>query len=655
MSIRDRFVKKFINSKNPDTKSTYHLRYKKYRNCITNLLRVSKKLYYQNYFNINSADPKKTWEGINQILNKKKHNSQANIILTVNNKPITEPSKISNQFNQFFSTIANNIQNNIPKVDDFESYINKLNSPDSFFFSPVSKPEILKIINSLDHNKSTGEFSIPWQVFDSVPDKIAEILCDLINLTFETGIFPSALKIVKVIPVFKNKGSDQDVNNYRPISLLSNIDKIFEKLVYSHLFSFLDLHNILSNRQFGFRKKYSTKLALISLTEEIRRTLNSGKFCCGVFIDLQKAFDTVDHKILLRKLSLYGVRGIANNWFRSYLSDRIQYVSYLDSTSNKRNISTGVPQGSVLGPLLFLIYINDLSNAVNYSKTSLFADDTCIIYADHSLRNIETYINLDLETSYVWLCANKISLNVAKTKILLFRNIHKKISYNPVFAINGNPIQLSESVKYLGVYLDHLLNWNLNTKNLCSKLIKANGVISKLRHFVPRSTLIQIYYALFFSHLNYACQIWGQCHNPNVERIFKLQKRCLRLLTFSDFIAPSSPLFSNLNILKISDTIKLRNVSLIWEILTGKSPHRISEIFALSYYQHGHQTRGSCNYLLCRPTFRTSLYGINSITYQSILHWNEFQNLYPDSSLANFSKTKIISTYHNFAKNQYIT
>ena len=207
----------------------------------------------------------------------------------------------------------------------------------------------------------------------------------LINRSFTTGIFPSALKTSKVIPVFKNKGSNQTVDNYRPISLLSNIDKIFEKLVYSRLISFLELHNVLSEKQFGFRKKHSTNDALISLTEEIRRSLDSGKLSCGVFIDLQKAFDTVDHEILLHKLKLYGIRGVANRWFRSYLTNRIQFVTYSGSNSKTKIISAGVPQGSVLGPLLFLIYINDLCNAIQFSQTSLFADDTSIIYSDFLL------------------------------------------------------------------------------------------------------------------------------------------------------------------------------------------------------------------------------------------------------------------------------
>ena len=234
----------------------------------------------------------------------------------------------------------------------------------------------------------------------------------------------------------------------------------------------------------------SKNYALISLTEEIRRSLDASKFSCGVFIDLKKAFDTVDHKILLKKLELYGVRGIPNNWFKSYLSNRIQYVSYSGASSNARKISTGVPQGSVLGPLLFLIYINDLCNAIEHSLTSLFADDTSLVYSDKSLITIEEKINADLQNLFVWLCANKISLNVAKTKILLFRNVHKQIKHNLQFSINNIPLKLSESVKYLGVTLDHFLNWKINTNNLCSKLSGANGIISKLRHFVPISTLL---------------------------------------------------------------------------------------------------------------------------------------------------------------------
>ena len=261
--------------------------------------------------------------------------------------------------------------------------------------------------------------------------------------------------------------------------------------------------------------------------------------------------------------------------------------------------------------------------------TSLFADDTSLVYSDKSLIAIEENINADLQNLFVWLCANKISLNVAKTKILLFRNVHKQIKHNLQLSINNIPLKLSESVKYLGVTLDHFLNWKINTNNLCSKLSSANGIISKLRHFVPISTLLQIYHALFFSHLNYACQIWGQKHNYNVERVFKLQKRCLRIMTFSDFNAPSSEIFSELNLLKISDHINLLNITLAHRILTGFSPTRLKNLFSLNFYQHKQKTRGKLVRLLFRPSFRTFMYGTESITYSTIVQWNDLQQSFP--------------------------
>ena len=307
MSIRDKLLKKSINAKDAINEANLRQKYNFYRNSIVNLLRVSKKLYFKRYFNLNSNNPKKTWEAINEIIYKRKQD-QPNIVLnssTKKDEKNSDPVEVSNEFNKFFTTIASKIQAEIPQNGNFEDYIKKPTLGNSFFFTPVTRDEVLSIFKSLNHNKSSGDFSIPSKIFDSVPEALAHILEKILNLTFQTGIFPNALKTVKVIPVFKNKGSNQDVDNYRPISLLSNIDKIFEKLVYSRLISYLDHHQIISDRQFGFRKNHSTNLALISLTEEIRRSLDASKFSCGVFIDLKKAFDTVDHKISIQTSKTY--------------------------------------------------------------------------------------------------------------------------------------------------------------------------------------------------------------------------------------------------------------------------------------------------------------------------------------------------------------
>ena len=417
--LRDKVLKKIINTKNVDNKNKLHVKYKRLCNSILNDIKKSKFNYYKSFFNKNINNTKRIWKGINELIFRSKSKDyNNNISIKINNIIIKDESKVADAFNNYFSSIAQDLQDNIPNYGNYEEFVRGIPSSDSFFFKAVTHSEMLETLNSLNFTKSTGDFSIPKQIFSLIPHDLANILTSLINLTFETGVFPSSLKTVKVIPIFKNKGSNLEVNNYRPISLLSNIDKIFEKLVHKRVTSFLLKHNLFFNKQFGFRKCHSTNQALISLTETIRNSLDNGQFSCGVFIDLQKAFDTVDHNILLRKLELYGIRGTCNKWFRTYLKDRTQYVNINDTKSDFKRVLHGVPQGSVLGPLLFIIYINDLPNALIFSDPSLFADDTCLLYSNSSLKLIEKRLNIDLKRLFKWLCANKISLNVSKTEVL---------------------------------------------------------------------------------------------------------------------------------------------------------------------------------------------------------------------------------------------
>ena len=226
-----------------------------------------------------------------------------------------------------------------------------------------------------------------------------------------TCVFPSVLKTAKVVPVFK-KDSKLDYSNYRPISLLSNIEKILEKLMYKRLYTFLNNNNIIYNLQCGFRQQYSTSHAFINITKNIKKALDDGNIGCGDFVDLQKAFDTVDHQILLAKLNHYRIRGVSNDWFKSYLSNHNQYVSINGFDSGLTSINCGVPQESVLGPLLFLLYINDLNQAIKFCKVHHFADDTNLLCLSNSIRKLNKLVNTDLKHLVNWLNANKISLNV---------------------------------------------------------------------------------------------------------------------------------------------------------------------------------------------------------------------------------------------------
>ena len=253
---------------------------------------------------------------------------------------------------------------------------------------PTDKYEILELINQHINYKASGPHSIPNHIIYLIKPIISEPLAEIVNLSFKTGVYIEILKISRTIPIFKNKGSEQLCSNYRPISLLSNINKLIEKMMYSRLSSFLEFHNCIYKNQFGFHTNHSTFHAIVSITEDIRQSLDNNFFACGIFIVLQKAFDTVDHNILRKKLEHYGVRGLANDWFHSYLLNREQYVSINGFDSNMHNMKFGVPQGSVLGPLLFLIYIND-HLSIHHSTTRLFADDTNLLIKNNCLKQLK--------------------------------------------------------------------------------------------------------------------------------------------------------------------------------------------------------------------------------------------------------------------------
>ena len=317
--------------------------------------------------------------------------------LNINGEIIDNPKVVADQLNNFFVNVGPLTESSIPTSENISplKFVKQRNQLD-FLLAHVSDEEVLDIINVLE-NKSTGPASIPVKLLKLIPDLIIIPLCKLINLSFVSGTFPDPLKIVKVRPIHKN-GSTQDMNNYRPISLLSIFDKIMEKIMHNRLYHFLEVNNILYSKQFGFRKNNSTVNALIKITEKIKESIDKGKYGCGIFIDLRKAFDTVNHEILLFKMEHYGIRGSTLQWFKSYLHERKQYVYINGECSELKPISCGVPQGSVLGPLLFLIYINDLPNISKKLDLYLFADDTNIYYEDQSLANLEKKVNKELKT-----------------------------------------------------------------------------------------------------------------------------------------------------------------------------------------------------------------------------------------------------------------
>ena len=393
-------------------------------------------------------------------------------------------------------------------------------------------------------------------------------------------------------------------------------------MMYSRLYNFFEFHNCIYKNQFGFRTNHSTFHALVSITEDIRQALDNNSFACGIFIDLQNAFDTVDHNILLKKLEQYGVRGLANDWFHSYLLNRKQYVSINGFDSNMHNMKFGVPQGSVLGPLLFLIYINDLHLSIHYSTTRLFADDTNLLIKNNCLKQLKKQLNLDLRCLNNSLKANKISLNSGKTELIIFRHINKPINYDLKIKINGKMLYPSSHIKYLGIFIDSHLNWSFHCDALASRLSRANGMLSKIRHYVPKTSLRSIYFGIFSSLLSYGAEIWSQRNNKYIQKLGNLQNNAVRILNFANFRASVTPLYLKSKILKLSDNVTLMNFLYIKDSINGNLPCVFNNTFLLSRNLHTYYTRGASQFKINLPKVKTEAYGIKSITYYNYLLQN---------------------------------
>ena len=540
-----------------------HGKYINYRNVYNKLKRNSKSHYYSKLFEDYKGDVRKTWRTLNSITGRSNYKSTLNNKFRINTQITDNTVDIANGFCKYFSEIGEVFASKIPKArQSFDTYLRTKQNSRSIFFSPTDTHEILKIMSSLKSKKSTGHDNISANFIKQVQTNISLPLSILINKSLEHGYVPKMFKTAKVTPIYKAKDA-LEFTNYRPISLLPTISKILEKVVHKRLYNFLNSQGLLYPSQYGFRPKHSTIQAIAEFTSHISHSNEKHENSLSVLLDLSKAFDTIDHNILLHKLNHYGVRGVALDWFRSYLSERNQFVKFQNTESELLKVPCGVPQGSVLGPLLFIIYTNDLPNSLNFSKCILFADDTTIFYSSHHLDTLYTNISHDLSSLSEWFKANKLSLNISKTNYILIKN-NNDILLNHTLTIGDEIIKQVNKAKFLGIMIDEKLNWNDHIKYCKNKLSSGLYAINSSKHILSREHLRSLYYTLIHPHLTYGLLLWGSTYKTFLHKLEVLQNKSIRSITKSKYNESTGPIYKKLGILPLSKLYQLEAAKLMF-------------------------------------------------------------------------------------------
>lgn len=622
-------------------------KYSAYRNILTSCIRKAEDLYFMKLMENTKNNLFHLWKVFGSIINPKKIKRDNQIKeLLFDNKKLTSNVDIANAMNEYFTSIGETLNANITSNKESKTYL-KNRTTQTFFLFPTDSEEIIKLIGKINPRKAGGSDNISPKILRENISIYADKLTHIINLSFKTGIVPEKFKLGKVIPIFK-KENNLLPENYRPITLLSSLNKILEQVMYNRIYSFLIKHDILYKYQFGFRLNHSTSLALIEIIDNIMNKLEQDNYVAGIFLDLSKAFDTVDHTILLEKLEHYGIRGLTHSWFKSYLTNRKQYVVINNTQSTVRTVKCGVPQGSVLGPLLFLIYVNDIATSLEENNIiRLFADDTNIFMYNKSPQRLKENMNSAISNLFEWFNANKLTVNLGKTSYTIFKKKKKKTpSYLNDIKIGNTVIHRVKSSKYLGVTIDENLDWKHHISNLKKSLIKIKNSFKIIKNHVPEHNKIQLFNSYFYSKIQYGIEVYGQASSKLIKQLQIQQSRALKILFNKDFLTPTLNLHKEFNVLMVNDVYKSNILKFVFKQQNNMTPALFKTFFIKNGNIHDYNTRQKKHLYITRLNKRFSK---KRIKYQGSILWNstpkEIKSIKSVKSFSKAMKKYFVSQY----------